>query len=49
MGRPPIDNPRLQHITVRLSDDERAVLDRKRGGRNVGEFVRALIAKSRAS
>lgn len=43
MPMPKSDDPRTEHITVRLTDAERKALDRARGQQSISDFFRSKI------
>lgn len=46
MARPPSDDPRCFGVTVRLTADEQADLDRKRGPHSRSDWLRGLIQRA---
>ena len=47
-GRPRGDQPRDRHIQIRVTQAERALLDRLRGAQGISDYIRAIIFKEKA-
>lgn len=45
MGRPPSDNPRTVQIQFRVTEAEKAKIDRERGSRSISDHVRDRVLK----
>ena len=46
-GRPHGDQPRDQHIQIRVTRAERALLDRLRGAQGISDYIRGLIFREK--